>query len=45
MILAAKTDDTLEEETFLCNLYQMEIDRLNYIVSSYLRTRLKKVVS
>jgi GINS complex subunit 4 len=32
-----------EEKSFVNKLYQMEIDRLRYMVSSYLRTRLRKV--
>ncbi|KAI9984442.1 hypothetical protein PInf_005790 [Phytophthora infestans] len=32
-----------EEKSFINKLYQMEIDRLRYIVSSYLRTRLRKI--
>ncbi|KAI9917759.1 hypothetical protein PsorP6_012692 [Peronosclerospora sorghi] len=32
-----------EEKSFVNKLYQMEIDRLRYMVSSYLRTRLHKV--
>ncbi|CEG44013.1 hypothetical protein L915_10086 [Plasmopara halstedii] len=32
-----------EETSFVNKLYQMEIDRLRYIVSSYLRTRLRKI--
>lgn len=32
-----------EEKSFVNKLYQMEIDRLRYTVSSYLRTRLRKV--
>ncbi|TMW69475.1 hypothetical protein Poli38472_001631 [Pythium oligandrum] len=31
-----------EERAFINKLYQMEIDRLKYMVSSYLRTRLRK---
>ncbi|POM61212.1 hypothetical protein PHPALM_29808 [Phytophthora palmivora] len=32
-----------EEKSFVNKLYQMEIDRLRYMVSSYLRTRLRKI--
>ncbi|KAL4162709.1 hypothetical protein PRNP1_003241 [Phytophthora ramorum] len=32
-----------EEKSFINKLYQMEIDRLRYMVSSYLRTRLRKI--
>ncbi|KAE8903884.1 hypothetical protein PF005_g325 [Phytophthora fragariae] len=32
-----------EEKSFVNKLYQMEIDRLRYTVSSYLRTRLRKI--
>ncbi|OWZ17277.1 hypothetical protein PHMEG_0008816 [Phytophthora megakarya] len=32
-----------EEKSFVNKLYQMEIDRLKYMVSSYLRTRLHKI--
>ncbi|KAF1773065.1 hypothetical protein JG687_00005487 [Phytophthora cactorum] len=32
-----------EEKSFVNKLYQMEIDRLRYMVSSYLRTRLHKI--
>jgi GINS complex subunit 4 len=32
-----------EERLFVNKLYQMEIDRFRYMVSSYLRTRLHKV--
>ncbi|RLN54291.1 hypothetical protein BBJ28_00016285 [Nothophytophthora sp. Chile5] len=32
-----------EERSFINKLYQMEIDRLRYVVASYLRTRLRKV--
>jgi len=30
-------------DDFVANLYQLEIDRIQYIISSYLRTRLQKV--
>ncbi|CAH0515868.1 unnamed protein product [Peronospora belbahrii] len=33
----------IEEKSFVNKLYQMEIDRLRYMVSSYLRTRLHKI--
>ncbi|TDH70201.1 hypothetical protein CCR75_002224 [Bremia lactucae] len=32
-----------EEKSFVNKLYQMEIDRLRYMVTSYLRTRLHKI--
>ncbi|CCI48508.1 hypothetical protein ABG067_005340 [Albugo candida] len=32
-----------EERSFTNKLYQMEIDRLRYMLASYLRTRLKKI--
>ena len=32
-----------EQKSLVNKLYQMEIDRLRYMVSSYLRTRLRKV--
>lgn len=31
------------EEAFSASLYQMELDRLRYSLSKYLRTRLRKV--
>ncbi|RLN47187.1 hypothetical protein BBJ29_004781 [Phytophthora kernoviae] len=36
-------DQLTEERSFVSKLYQMEIDRLRYMVSSYLRTRLRKI--
>ncbi|CAI5725608.1 unnamed protein product [Peronospora farinosa] len=33
----------VDEKSFVNKLYQMEIDRLRYMVSSYLRTRLHKI--
>lgn len=42
----SESKDTLtEERAFVNKLYQMEIDRLRYMVASYLRTRLRKVRS
>lgn len=32
-----------KEEAFSASLYQMELDRLRYSLSKYLRTRLRKV--
>ena len=34
-----------EQKSLVNKLYQMEIDRLRYMVASYLRTRLHKVLS
>ena len=31
------------DDKFACSLYQMEVNRLNYIVTSYHRTRLRKI--
>ena len=36
-------DQLTEQKSLVNKLYQMEIDRLRYMVSSYLRTRLRKV--
>merc|ERR1712150_109889 len=30
-------------DDFICKLYQMEIDRVNYVLSSYFRIRIKKI--
>uniref|UniRef100_M4BXF7 GINS subunit domain-containing protein n=1 Tax=Hyaloperonospora arabidopsidis (strain Emoy2) TaxID=559515 RepID=M4BXF7_HYAAE len=36
-------DQLTEQKSLVNKLYQMEIDRLRYMVSSYLRTRLRKI--
>ncbi|CAI5734601.1 unnamed protein product [Peronospora destructor] len=36
-------EQVVDEKSFVNKLYQMEIDRLRYMVSSYLRTRLRKI--
>lgn len=33
----------IADDKFACSLYQMEVNRLNYIVTSYHRTRLSKI--
>ena len=33
----------MADDKFACSLYQMEVNRLNYIVTSYHRTRLSKI--
>ena len=33
----------VDEKSFVNQLYQMEIERLRFMVASYLRTRLRKV--
>lgn len=37
-------EELTEQKSLVNKLYQMEIDRLRYMVSSYLRTRLRKVL-
>ena len=40
---ALEDPERSEDEKFAASLYQMEIDRIKYLVSSYLRTRLRKI--
>lgn len=41
--IASRREESKGTEDFQCNLYQMELDRINFMLSCYLRIRLKKI--